>query len=76
MFEVADLLKVSRTEDDFLLELHPKLGPVEAAVGGVYMAGSVRGLWSRGATPKVELAPGGGADNARIIRSGIYKPFP
>ncbi len=40
---VADLLKVSRTEDDFLLELHPKLGPVEAAVGGVYMAGAVRG---------------------------------
>ncbi|MHA2168835.1 MAG: hydrogenase iron-sulfur subunit [Candidatus Kariarchaeaceae archaeon] len=40
---VADMLKVSKTTDDFLLELHPKLAPVEAAVNGVYMAGSVRG---------------------------------
>ncbi|MHA2250625.1 MAG: hydrogenase iron-sulfur subunit [Candidatus Kariarchaeaceae archaeon] len=39
----ADMLKVSKTTDDFLLELHPKLAPVEAAVNGVYMAGSARG---------------------------------
>jgi heterodisulfide reductase subunit A len=40
---VAEMLKVSRTNDDFLLELHPKLAPVEAAVQGVYMSGVVRG---------------------------------
>ena len=40
---VADMLKVSKTTDDFLLELHPKLAPVEAAVQGVYMGGTVRG---------------------------------
>ena len=40
---VAEMLKVSRTEDDYLLELHPKLAPVEAAVHGVFLAGSVRG---------------------------------
>jgi heterodisulfide reductase subunit A len=40
---VAEMLKVSRTTDDFLLELHPKLAPVEAAVQGVYMSGVVRG---------------------------------
>ena len=39
----AEMLKVSRTEDDFLLELHPKLAPVEAAVHGVFLAGAVRG---------------------------------
>ncbi|MDH5403984.1 MAG: FAD-dependent oxidoreductase, partial [Candidatus Heimdallarchaeota archaeon] len=39
----ADMLKVSKTTNNFLLELHPKLAPVEAAVQGVYMAGSVRG---------------------------------
>lgn len=39
----AEMLKVSRTEDDYLLELHPKLAPVEAAVHGVFLAGSVRG---------------------------------
>ncbi len=40
---VADMLKVSLTEDNFLLELHPKLAPVEAAVQGVYMGGNARG---------------------------------
>ncbi len=40
---VADLLKISKTEDDFLLELHPKLAPLEAAVHGVFLAGTVRG---------------------------------
>jgi heterodisulfide reductase subunit A len=40
---VADMLKVSKTTDNFLLELHPKLAPVEAAVQGVYMGGVVRG---------------------------------
>jgi len=41
--EVAEMLKVSQTEDGFLLELHPKLAPVEAAVHGVFLAGAVRG---------------------------------
>jgi heterodisulfide reductase subunit A len=40
---MADMLKVSKTEDEFLLELHPKLAPIEAAVHGVFLAGSVRG---------------------------------
>ncbi len=41
--DIADILKVSKTEDNFLLELHPKLAPLDAAVHGVYMAGNVRG---------------------------------
>ena len=40
---VADMLKVSKTTDNFLLELHPKLAPVEAAIKGIYMGGNVRG---------------------------------
>ena len=40
---VADMLKVSKTTDNFLLELHPKLAPVEAAMPGVFMSGVVRG---------------------------------
>lgn len=40
---VADMLKISKTTDDFLLELHPKLAPVEAAIKGIYMGGNVRG---------------------------------
>ncbi len=40
---VADMLKISKTTDNFLLELHPKLAPVEAAIKGIYMSGNVRG---------------------------------
>lgn len=40
---VAQQLKVSRDEEGFLLESHPKLGPVEAAVQGVFLAGTAQG---------------------------------
>ncbi len=35
-------LKVARSEDGFLLERHPKLGPVEAASPGIYLAGTAQ----------------------------------
>lgn len=38
----GEMLKVPRGGDGFLLELHPKLGPVETAVAGVYLAGAVQ----------------------------------
>ncbi len=37
---VTKQLKLAVGEDGFLLESHPKLGPVEAAVQGVYLAGA------------------------------------
>ncbi|MFQ5763197.1 MAG: FAD-dependent oxidoreductase, partial [Candidatus Bathyarchaeia archaeon] len=40
---VANQLKVSRDTEGFLLESHPKLGPVEAAVGGVFLCGTSQG---------------------------------
>ena len=40
--DVASQLTVTRDEEDFLLERHPKLGPVEASVGGVFMAGTAQ----------------------------------
>jgi len=33
-------LKIARSEDGFLQEVHPKLRPVEMAVGGVFVAGT------------------------------------
>ena len=39
---LAEMLKVPRGMDGFILELHPKLGPVETAVAGVYLAGSAQ----------------------------------
>ncbi|MFQ5878987.1 MAG: hydrogenase iron-sulfur subunit [Dehalococcoidia bacterium] len=35
-------LKVSHSEDGFLLERHPKLGPAEAASPGIYLAGTAQ----------------------------------
>jgi heterodisulfide reductase subunit A len=40
---VAQQLRVSRDPEGFLLESHPKLGPVEAAVQGVFLAGTSQG---------------------------------
>lgn len=40
---VTEQLKISRSEDGFLMELHPKLGPVQTAVEGVYLAGACQG---------------------------------
>ncbi|MFQ5908011.1 MAG: hydrogenase iron-sulfur subunit [Thermoplasmata archaeon] len=40
---VEEQLKLSIGQDGFLLESHPKLGPTEAAVQGVYLAGACQG---------------------------------
>ncbi len=40
---VAEQLKVSRSEDGFLLEKHPKLGPAEAGSPGIFLAGAIQG---------------------------------
>lgn len=37
---LIDQLKLSRSEDGFLQEVHPKLRPVELAVNGIFVAGS------------------------------------
>jgi heterodisulfide reductase subunit A len=40
---LVKMLKVSRGSDRFLLEVHPKLRPVETAVNGVVLAGTAQG---------------------------------
>ncbi len=40
---IADLLSLPRSGDGFLLEIHPKLRPVETAVDGVFLAGACQG---------------------------------
>jgi len=41
--DLVKMLKVSRGNDRFLLEVHPKLRPVETAVNGVVLAGTAQG---------------------------------
>jgi heterodisulfide reductase subunit A len=44
--DVADIIEMTKTpvgDDGFLLEVHPKLRPVETAIPGVYLAGAAQG---------------------------------
>jgi heterodisulfide reductase subunit A len=41
--DLVDMLKISPGNDRFLLEVHPKLRPVETAVPGVILAGTAQG---------------------------------
>ena len=41
--DLIELLKISRGTERFLLEVHPKLRPVETAVSGVVLAGTAQG---------------------------------
>jgi heterodisulfide reductase subunit A len=41
--DLIDMLKISPGTDRFLLEVHPKLRPVETAVPGVILAGTAQG---------------------------------
>ncbi len=41
--DLSDQLKLARSEDGFLMELHPKLGPAETATQGIYLAGAAQG---------------------------------
>jgi heterodisulfide reductase subunit A len=40
---ISQQLKVSHSEDGFLLEKHPKLGPAEAGSPGIFLAGAAQG---------------------------------
>jgi heterodisulfide reductase subunit A len=40
--KLTDQLKLARSEDGFLMELHPKLGPAETASQGIYLAGTAQ----------------------------------
>ena len=41
--QLVKMLKISRGSDRFLLEVHPKLRPVETAVNGIVLAGTAQG---------------------------------
>jgi heterodisulfide reductase subunit A len=41
--DVARVLNLSTDKDGFFIELHPKLGPVETSLSGIYLAGAAQG---------------------------------
>jgi heterodisulfide reductase subunit A2 len=62
---VAQQLRIAKDSEGFLLESHPKLGPVEAAVQGVFLAGTAQG--PKDVRESVAQALAASAKAARIL---------
>ena len=72
--DVASQLTVTRDEEDFLLERHPKLGPVEASVPGVFMAGTAQS--PKGVRDAVDGALGTAAKAAALLSRDTVEQEP
>jgi heterodisulfide reductase subunit A len=71
---VADQLKLARSEDGFLMELHPKLGPAETASQGIYLAGTAQGAKDVRESIAQALAAAGKA--GAILSRGVIEKEP
>ena len=69
---LAGQLKLSRSEDGFYMELHPKLGPAETASQGIYLAGASQGAKDVRESMAQAMAAAGKA-GALISRDEIEK---
>jgi heterodisulfide reductase subunit A len=71
---LAEQLKLSCSEDGFLMELHPKLGPVQTAVEGVYLAGASQGAKDVRESMAQALAAAGKA--GALLSRGVIEKAP
>jgi heterodisulfide reductase subunit A len=62
---IAKQLRVSRDSEGFLLESHPKLGPAETAIQGIFLAGTAQG--AKDVRESVAQALAASAKAARIL---------
>ncbi len=70
----SEQLKLARSEDGFLMELHPKLGPAETAVQGVYLAGTSQGAKDARESMAQALAAAGKA--GALLSRGVIEKEP
>jgi heterodisulfide reductase subunit A len=66
---LIDMVKLPVGVDRFLLEVHPKLKPVETAIGGIILAGSAQGPMD---VTEACAAASAAAAKAAVIVSGDY----
>ena len=71
---LVEQLKLSRSEDGFLMELHPKLGPAETASQGIYLAGTVQGAKDVRESMAQALAAAGKA--GALLSRGVIEKEP
>lgn len=77
---IRKLLSLSRTEDGFFMESHPKLKPVDAPTGGVYFAGCVESpkdvkdsvTQASAAAARTEILLNAGEISVEAITSELY----
>jgi heterodisulfide reductase subunit A len=72
--KLADQLKLAHSEDGFLMELHPKLGPAETASQGIYLAGTAQGAKDVRESIAQALAAAGKA--GAILSRGVIEKEP
>jgi heterodisulfide reductase subunit A len=71
---IASQLKLAKSEDGSLMELHPKLGPAESAVQGVYLAGTSQGAKDVRESMAQALAAAGKA--GALLSRGVIEKEP
>ena len=73
--KLYSLLKISRGKDKFLLEIHPKLRPVETAIAGVYIAGTAQAPRDISETLASAEAAAAKAANIALKEELVLEPF-
>jgi heterodisulfide reductase subunit A len=67
-------LKLAHSEDGFFMELHPKLGPAETAIQGIYLAGTAQGAKDVRESMAQALAAAGKA--GALLSRGVIEKEP
>ncbi|MFQ5828631.1 MAG: hydrogenase iron-sulfur subunit [Candidatus Methylomirabilia bacterium] len=67
-------LKLAKSEDGFLLELHPKLGPAETASQGIYLAGACQA--PKDVRESVAQALAAAAKAGALLAKGVIEKEP
>jgi heterodisulfide reductase subunit A len=73
--KLYSMLKISRGKDKFLLEIHPKLRPVETAIAGVYIAGTAQAPRDISETLASAEAAAAKAANIALKKELVLEPF-
>lgn len=73
--QLYSMLKISKGKDKFLLEMHPKLKPVETAMAGIYIAGTAQAPKDISETVASAEAAASKAANIALKKELILEPF-
>jgi heterodisulfide reductase subunit A len=69
--KIREVMKIAKGADGFLLELHPKLHPVETYSEGIYLAGAAQGAKDIPSTVAQALAASGRAAEQILSRESV-----